>query len=749
MKTRNVRAFAFAAAVLATLPAPLGATGYYGPSEYLAEGWKNMVLAPEFYWELEVKRLSSAYHPEEKFLTTSTEAREAWGSKAMLESLGSLTADADSADFAAALKSGAIAPPDAAKATALHEAARRLLAAEELPAALPEEFDSEFADYHRGAFAYRRGKDHWDEARTAWEALLKRPEAQRHYRSVWAAFMLGKIAMKREEAGAVKWFQQTRELAKAGFADSLGLAADSYGWEARSEWKQGHPEKAAPLYLTQLALGDETAIASLKALIPDRMPVDGMLNYGPEPVDGDAPDEKAEERRGLVEKQLRLAASDPLLRRLVTVHILATETYQTLSGGASNERGTRWLRFVKEANPQGLEDAEYLGWIAYAAGKYDEAAEWLKLAKPDTPASCWLRSKFERRAGKLAEAGQSMAQAFKSLRNDADYTGWSSAAPDGNQENAPWPGSGESWTFGGAAAGNLGALHLERAEFIDALDTFLTGGLWDDAAFIAERILTADELKAYVDKQAPPVAAAAAQDTYENRDIPGALRYLLGRRLVREDRYDEARQYLKPPYDKVLDDYVKALKDGADTKLPKAKRARAWFHAAWLARFDGMELMGTEGAPDGFSSGGSFTSTDLVGLREGRSGEEDRELDGNRAGPSIAPQPSKQELNRLKQNRVHPEVRFHYRVIAAALAMRAAALMPDNTEELADVIVQAGHWVGNDDAGRKIRDGYHNLLEKRCRSTKGAAASLEKGDFVGGGGPWSSEEEAARSARAQ
>ena len=88
--------------------------------------------------------------------------------------------------------------------------------------------------------------------------------------------------MKSGSADAVQWFRRTRALAREGFVDSLGMAADSYGWEARSEWKQGHPEKAAPLYLTQLALGDESAVYSLKALIPDREPVDGMLNYGPE-----------------------------------------------------------------------------------------------------------------------------------------------------------------------------------------------------------------------------------------------------------------------------------------------------------------------------------------------------------------------------------------------------------------------------------------------------------------------------------
>ena len=42
------------------------------------------------------------------------------------------------------------------------------------------------------------------------------------------------------------------------------------------------PGKGGTAFLTQLALGDETAVVSLKALIPDRDPRDGLLNYGPE-----------------------------------------------------------------------------------------------------------------------------------------------------------------------------------------------------------------------------------------------------------------------------------------------------------------------------------------------------------------------------------------------------------------------------------------------------------------------------------
>lgn len=269
------------------------ATGFYGPSVYLDQGGKNVNASPEFYWELEAKRLAKGLAPGEKLLTAPASNRQAETEDAADDSKSRMTTEVDVKDFAAALQEGRIKPENPEKATEQHKAARDLLAKVDAKTTdtPPEEFASEFADYHRGALAYWL-KD-WDKARKAWEGLLNRPAGERHYRTVWAAFMLGKVALKTGNREAVQWFQRTRDLAKEGFADSLGMAADSYGWEGRSEWKQNHPDKAAKLFLIQLALGDESAIVSLKALIPDREPIEGMLNYGPE----------SEERQGWSDEQ--------------------------------------------------------------------------------------------------------------------------------------------------------------------------------------------------------------------------------------------------------------------------------------------------------------------------------------------------------------------------------------------------------------------------------------------------------------
>src|SRR5260221_14540656 len=53
------------------------ATGFYGPSVYLDQGGKNVNASPEFYWELEAKRLAKGLSPGEKLITAPASNRHA------------------------------------------------------------------------------------------------------------------------------------------------------------------------------------------------------------------------------------------------------------------------------------------------------------------------------------------------------------------------------------------------------------------------------------------------------------------------------------------------------------------------------------------------------------------------------------------------------------------------------------------------------------------------------------------------
>jgi hypothetical protein len=568
--------------------------------------------------------------------------------------------------------------------------------------------------------------------------------------------MLGKLATKAGDPEAANWFEKTRDLAKQGFADSLGMAADSYGWQGRSEWKQGHPDKAARLFLTQLALGDESAIVSLKALIPDRVPIEGTLNYGGDAAPAGNPDNSTEMPSDPATlAALKGAASDPLLRRLVTAHILATGWGDrwAFASNTTNARSQRWLQTISEVKAASIEDAEYLGWIAYMVGDYKQAQRWLDLSKSNSPAADWLHAKLQLRGGDLGAAAKSLAAAVDTLRSPALYTGWSDGAyHDANQSGPTYTSitDEDGWTMGEAASGDLGLMHLERGDFVQATDLLLKGGLWEDAAFIAERILSADELKAYVDKLPPspanakPAADASSANAAANSpdDLNSKLRNLLGRRLVREDRYAEAANYLASPYDKVVQKYAIALKDGANTSLPKEQRAQAYFTAAWLARYDGMELMGTEVSPDGFDFGGDFQDTDLAQERlAGQHTEDSNNGPGITSTVKNAAPASNAEIQRLKKNRIEPDKRYHYRFVAAAVAMRAAALLPDQTEALADVVNTAGNWIKNSD--ETLGNRCFQVIDRRCSKTKIGGQASAAHWFVDVNGPWSTEQATA------
>jgi hypothetical protein len=714
------------------------ATGFNGPRHYLGDGGRRVGESPEFYWAEEVTRLAKDFRADHKV-------------KCYDGTLAEATADADLRDFEDAIRTGRIAPPDAARAATQHKGAR---AAVTPPGSetVPEEFASEFADYHRGANAYHKGAAFWDEAQRHWEALLARPEAERHYRSTWAAYMLGRLAVKRADyPAAVRLLQQTRDLAARGFADSLGLAAESYGWEAHAAWKQGQLENAATLYLTQLNAGNSTAVSSLKALIPDRTPIGSMQHFEPGEEEWNTWDEaKKTAHKDQQLEQLRAAAHQPVLRRLVTIHILAARmnSYHEERDGAEMKRSSRWLDAIRDAKLKEFQDAEYLGWVAYSAGRYDEAARWLRLSSGDTPAALWLQAKLHRRAGKLDDAVRSMAKAFEIVRANDIYGRW-------ERDDREYEVEGfdldefyrpayyrADFTFAESANGDLAGLRLARSDFIGALDVLMRAGMWPDAAFIAERILTPEELKKYLDALAGEPGGAGAPHPRDVHD----LRYLLGRRLVRLERYKEAADYLPDPYDKLVERYATARAAGAKLSLPKQERARALFTAAWIARYHGMELMGTEGAPDGHITEGGFPEPDLA--RERLRGTYTscvwREHDTSEKRSPVVLKASAKERQRLTRHAIEPNVRFHYRLLAASLAMQAAKLLPDNSEELADVVNRAGWWIRESD--HTTANKYFDVLERRCARTEIGQVAIAARWFVADRGAWSQQEQIASDA---
>lgn len=536
-----------------------------------------------------------------------------------------------------------------------------------VPAGLPAEFD----DYVRGAILFYQGNG--DLARRAWADVLERPPAERVFRSTWAAFMTGKSLLCDHRPGeAIIAFRQVRKLAADGFVDSLDLAAASAGWEARAELDLKHYSRAIELYMARLERGDPTAIASLQFAAQAALQA---------PV-----------------AELAGVVSHALARRVLTAYILS-------QGGPFGEEPSqevvdRFLEAVASRGAVPMADADRLAWAAYMAGRMERAQQWLELASPDAPVARWVRAKLLLRAGRLEQATGELAALVRTLppsnpdRMDA-------------QEWDVTPCSLALEPMENRVRGELGVLQLSRRQYAGALDLLARGGYWDDAAYVAESILTLDELKHYVDANWPApreTVRAPGKPLWEGTpSVAERIRHLLARRLARAHRDREARPYLPAAWQPRLDAYAVSMARARDPSGSRKEQATGLWEAARIMRHDGMELFGTEFEPDWFVHGGCYEQGSIASAREAA------------ARADVVAAVSADERNRAQRQRLTPARRFHYRYVALDLAWEAAGLMPDGSPETASVLCQAGTWIKDRDP--QAADRFYKALVKRCGAT--------------------------------
>ena len=533
--------------------------------------------------------------------------------------------------------------------------------------AIPDGLPGEFEDYLRGAIFYHTG----DRAKAIdiWYDLLMRPAKERVYRSTWAAFMIGKALriIQAQQGLAINWFRYVRELAEEGFADSLGLASSSLGWEAMASLNLDQYDQAMELYVAQMATGDPTAITSLQ-LTASRVLGKENPNI------------------------LAQVAGNPTARRVVTAYVIS-------HGGLFHskprlERARQWLAAVETADVDVVQEADRLAWAAYQFGEIELAERWVAVSPPNAPIARWIRAKLLLRSGKVPEAAEQLVHITSSF-------------PPVRQPRNRYVRKEPIET---QLRGELGVLHLARQQYIEALDVLLQGGYWEDAAYVAECVLSPNELIEYVNlKWPPPEQTDISEEDYGliyYANNPNwfriRIRYLLARRLARIGRFSEARPYYPVRLHLLFDTYVRATQRGGNTSMPNWERAIALWDAACIARYEGMELLGTEVEPDWFVYKGNFVrkpASDVRGV-----------VVSDELVPSTA-----DELFRLKQN-VVPERRFHYRYIAVEFAWQAADLLPDERDQTARVLCIAGSWLAAKEP--KAADRFYKALVRRCGTTQ-------------------------------
>jgi hypothetical protein len=432
----------------------------------------------------------------------------------------------------------------------------------------------------------------------------------------------------------VEDYQRVRELASNGFVDSGGLAAASYGWEARIYLQRGNFGDAIELYLQQWGAGYCNALLSLKITAGRAF---SNLGAGPE---------------------IEALAADPNARAVLTAYLLDSSRNEY-----SQERRRLWLRELPVAKSFTFKEAGRFALLEYQLNNLDACRRWLKYASADDALALLISSKLMLRDGHIV-AGQTLMLALtKQMEDDAENPDWRRID------------TADAW-------GELGLLMLSQERYIDAADAFVNAGSWQDLAYVLERLLTTDELLVWLGSHDEP-----ARDDDNHLQGNGA-RSLAARRLMREAKFEQALELFDSETSGAVQAYLQAMRQANDAALSADEKAKYYWQAAQVMRESGLEIFGAELAPDYAWFDGSYSFIgDLTEAREAQ-----RETEGYYLN-----QTTWDELERAQQTKVYPDKRFHYRYRAARLAELAAGLLPNDDENAARIYCIAGSWLKNRD----------------------------------------------------
>ena len=601
--------------------------------------------------------------------------------------------------------------------------------------------------YAAGAVDLHLGEDApgaLERARARMQAVLDLPPKAGTARAAWAAHALARLDARPGGARfAPEPWRAVRALVKAGAADPLGLAIASYGEEAllyldgtsgpcnyvdfmentgcTNGIAPSDVRKAVQLYAEQAALGSDSGVQSLRFI------ADWALQ---DPARARELMQSTAGQRLLVSYGLaRLgdivdhdlgSAYDNVVNYDATVRDGIADAAQGRGSVRPNPMLVTLVDALLRADPTRVEDADRVAALAYRVGRYDHAEALA--ARLDTALAWWVRAKLAIRRGDMEQAAQAYARAAQAFPQDASLDA-------GNRT---------------LLAGEQGVLALSRGQFVEALDLLYTISArtnpdtpyvdkvyWSDTAYIAERVLTTDELRRFVDARAPASPTPSLPDDLRTRGVTDKpaqyvlsaaddLRLLLARRLMRDGRYREALPYFPANDDprflesayvdgrnvyklgsprRKAQAYLDA-RERAHDAWGRATRAQAWFEAAQIARRDGMAIMGSELDPD-FAVWDGFLSYGAGRYLPQRAGAAAPVTPAQRAELALnGPYITDAERERYAASETRPYSRYHYREVATANALRAADLVMPRSQAYAATLCHAAAYVINDNAPR-------------------------------------------------
>ena len=505
-----------------------------------------------------------------------------------------------------------------------------------IPVQLPEELPEEFLLFAQGVELFCN--NHLPEARAKWETLLSLPANHRAFRTDWAKALMAESFLESEPEKTILELEKLREELKKSGNKNVELAVHMLRAEA---------------FACRSVTNYVGALNCLFALnLLGQKDLDIMRHAANQILQSD-------------DAALEKALQDPDCAAFLVWHA-ATQYSNTRLKTLDEVDKKAASRLLLLAEKKGLlkNFADCATLAAYRAGDFNLAREAAAQAPTDSFIAPWMLAKIKLAEGKRENAKNDLASL---------YCGY----------NLPEEAKKVLGT-------ELALLYLSAGHYRDSLDVLLQIRNWRLAAYVAEKILSVDELRLFLKSTENTKAFDAVQLE--------KLSYLLARRFVREGKFLSAKPYFPASCQGAIGQLLASLSLSENAELTKKERGAARADAARTFYYGGVPLCAAENEPDFFCAEGDCRSQSQ--LRE-------------QAGDLVTV--SEDEGKRVLEHSPKLSAKDFCYENAVSQAWLAIELLPNDSEELATLLCEAGRWTENRDT--KTAGRFFKLLLERCPAT--------------------------------
>ncbi len=546
--------------------------------------------------------------------------------------------------------------------------------------------------YFRSLFASR------EDAVQLCEALLALPPDERRNLTVLAAYRIARLQLlqlDREQDELTedellaqlvlvrKNLEQVAVLIKEGYPDWANFAKASEGWLAYTYgFIEADFAKALQLYLKLYREGDATAKDSITFLGVKLM---SFANDYTSEI--------------LSDKHLTRLVILQMARGITAVDFGMDE--ELVSPELQRSRFKTWIKLL--ASQPNLEpfDRIRIALAEYREGLWEECAKTLKQCPADDPMVKLLQARLLLREGKRLDAMKVLQEQVQPKQQEVlKELHYQALMEEGSTDDVyvfPYYFDGplDQVTLLPKFRSEYANLLLSQGQYEEALNLFLRTGLWRDAYYIGECVLTIDELEKLVKRDWPEIKKAnKTDDVCLEKDATTEIRFLLARRLFRAGLWQKSEAYFPEELRHVVAEYRGYIFQAINEKNPPKLRADAYWRAALTISREGENLL--------FCNFGlSWSST--FGDNE-RWYEVPSTLPRIRIQPieedpeSLIAPPSADEVKRVQDwmtknldqpTRAHRDARYE----VARLGVLAAELLPTDDEAGAKILQYCGNLI--------------------------------------------------------